>query len=327
MVEKRLSHSGCLFKIAEGDLLLSLAQLDQIARKGHRHSCSCSPALHRLEDPAWPTWRRSKRLGLQASIHLAQGQYAQALALYSEQRAMLLGVGERVNLIKSEAKLCHCSFMLGRFDECVALAQSVTAREGSAPFGRMSKLFLLLIMAQVFSGLIGDARQTLVLAMPGWRRNGDVIGASGAMAVLLAEFGHWGDAARVGTAFIALQRRGQVAWKPHFQSTNARWQALLAAAACNPDDLARWQREGEALDEAAIEAICLRAVQAAPVLRALPARGRQRRRRPTPGDAQRAGVHEPRDHLRARPARPARPRRADPRLQPAGRAGGHRPAA
>lgn len=35
-----------------------------------------------------------------------------------------------------------------------------------------------------------------------------------------------------------------------------RREALLAAAACAPGDRARWQREGEALDEAAIEAIC-----------------------------------------------------------------------
>lgn len=48
------------------------------------------PVLQRLEDPAWPAWRRSKRLGLQATIHLAQGQPEAALALYREQRAMLL---------------------------------------------------------------------------------------------------------------------------------------------------------------------------------------------------------------------------------------------
>ena len=42
LVEKRLSHSGRLFKVAEGDLLLSLAQLDQIAHQGHQHLCSCS---------------------------------------------------------------------------------------------------------------------------------------------------------------------------------------------------------------------------------------------------------------------------------------------
>ena len=48
---------------------------------------------------------------------------------------------------------------------------------------------------------------------------------------------------------------------------NERWQALLAAATCDPADRARWQREGEALDEASIEAICLRAVQVATALR------------------------------------------------------------
>ena len=45
MVERRLSHSDRLFKLAEGDLLPSLAQLDQIARQRHQHSCSCSPSL------------------------------------------------------------------------------------------------------------------------------------------------------------------------------------------------------------------------------------------------------------------------------------------
>ena len=53
MVEKRLSHSGRLFKVAEGDLLLSLAQLDQIACQGHQHPCSCSETdpnkLHDLQ--------------------------------------------------------------------------------------------------------------------------------------------------------------------------------------------------------------------------------------------------------------------------------------
>ncbi|MCK7491460.1 MAG: hypothetical protein MZW92_06955 [Comamonadaceae bacterium] len=49
---------------------------------------------------------------------------------------------------------------------------------------------------------------------------------------------------------------------------------------------------------------------------ALAARRRARPRRPAGGDAQRAGVDEPRDHLRARPARGARPRRADRRSSP-----------
>ena len=36
LVEKRLSHSDRLFKVAEGDLPPSLAQLDQIGRQGHQ---------------------------------------------------------------------------------------------------------------------------------------------------------------------------------------------------------------------------------------------------------------------------------------------------
>jgi hypothetical protein len=61
-----------------------------------------------------------------------------------------------------------------------------------------------------------------------------------------------------------------------------------------------------------------------------PAPGCTRRlgpRRPAGGDRERAGVDEPRDHLRPRPARRARPRRARRRLHPAVRAGGRRPAA
>jgi len=49
LVEKRLSHSGRLFKVAEGDLLLSLAQIDQIGRRGHQHACSCSRAPEDLK--------------------------------------------------------------------------------------------------------------------------------------------------------------------------------------------------------------------------------------------------------------------------------------
>jgi nucleotidyltransferase/DNA polymerase involved in DNA repair len=52
-----------------------------------------------------------------------------------------------------------------------------------------------------------------------------------------------------------------------------------------------------------------------------------RRRRPAGGDAQRAGVDEPRDHLRPQPARQGRPGRAGHGVHAAVPAGGHRPAA
>ena len=216
------------------------------------------PAVRCLEDPVWPGWRRSKRLDLEGWIHLAQGHYQEALALHEAQRLMLVGVGERANLIKCEVRLGHCLCLMERYDECITLAQAVIAREGPLPFGRMTTLWAQILAAQAFSGRIGDACATLLQALSDWRRDGNLIDTSATMAVVLAERGHWGDAARVGAASLAHEARGLVAWDPLYRRATARWQGLLATAGCRPEDLERWQREGQALDEAAIEAICLR---------------------------------------------------------------------
>ena len=214
--------------------------------------------------PTWPVWRIAERVRAQGWIHIAQGQFEQALALHQAQRVLMLAAtGERHGLIRGETELCRCLCLSSRYDECIALARVVVAREGSASLGDMPVLLRFLMTAQTCSGRIDDARQTLIEAMPAWRSYG-VYTAGSAMAVVLAELGCWADAARVGAAAFASQRRSGFVVHPSLQSTNERLQALLAAAACESDDLQRWQREGQALDEAAIEAICLRAVQATP---------------------------------------------------------------
>jgi hypothetical protein len=151
-----------------------------------------------------------------------------------------------------------------RYDECIRLAQAVIVREGPVPFGRMTTLWAQILAAQAFSGRIVDACGTLAQGMPAWRRDGDLIDTSATMAVVLAELGHWVDAARVGAASLAHEARGLVGWDPLYRRATARWQALLATAVCPPADLDRWQREGQALDEAAIEAICMRAGRCRP---------------------------------------------------------------
>ena len=83
------------------------------------------------------------------------------------------------------------------------------------------------------------------------------------MALVLAKLGAWADAARLGAASLAFLARAQIVWHPSLTPTHQHVHALFAAAACDAADLARWQREGQALDEAAIETTCLRAVQAA----------------------------------------------------------------
>lgn len=209
---------------------------------------------------------RSIGAGLRARawVHLAQGQFDEALTLFSEMRALMTAApGERRFLIESEAELCRCLFLTERFDECIALAQAVVAREGGAIFGAMAVLLRYLMLAQVCSGRRAEARQTLLEAMPRWRRYGLML-TSSALALVLAELGAHADAARVGAAANAHLRRLDIAWHPSMPQLNERRQALLAAAGCSSDDLARWQREGEVLDEASIAAICLRAVQATP---------------------------------------------------------------
>ena len=166
-------------------------------------------------------------------------------------------------MIESEGELCRCLFLTERFDECIALAQSVLARDRGASFGAMSVLLRYLMLAQACSGRRVEARQTVLEAMPRWRRHGLLL-ASGPLSVMLAEWGCLADAARVGAAANAHLSRLQIEWYPSMHQLNARRQALAATAGCSSDDLARWQREGEALDEASIAAICLHAAQAAP---------------------------------------------------------------
>lgn len=235
-----------------------------VSKGDWRSALALSSEVCRLEDPAWPAWRMSKRLELQGRVHLFQGQFEPALALFRAEQALLVGVGERSNQIRSEVQLCHCLCLMERYDECMTLGQAVIAREGPRPFGRMPGVWALMLAAQVFSGRIGDACRSLVQAMPAWRREGYVIDTVATMALLLAELGQWAVAARLGAASLAHEARGLVGWDPLHRRATARWQALLGAAACDAAELARWQREGAVLDEAGIEAICRRALQAAP---------------------------------------------------------------
>ena len=217
--------------------------------------------MRQLETPAWPVWRMGLRLRAQAWIQLTQGELEAALVECRQWRALMLNAtGETRTLIDSESELSRCLYLTGRHDECIALVRAVIAREGGALRGRLPLLAQYLMVAQATSGRLEDARQTLVEALPAWRRNG-MFAASAALALVLAELGSTADAARVGAAAIVYLKRADIVRHPSLQHMNERWQALLASTARLPNDVARWQREGEALDEAAIEAICLRAVQ------------------------------------------------------------------
>ena len=219
------------------------------------------PVMRELEAPNWAAWRVGLRMHAQAWILVAQGELEAALALHRDLHALMLQAkGEDRSLLDSESELCRYLYLTARYDECIAQAGQSVARVGGSALGHMPVLSRHLMLAQAVSGRMGDACQTLLECMPGWRRHG-VFQASGALAVVLAALGHWADAARVDAASINFLRRTGMVYLPSLQRANEHTLALLAAAACDAADLARWQHEGEALDEAAIEAICLRAVE------------------------------------------------------------------
>ena len=217
------------------------------------------PEILSLEDPAWPAWMRCKRLNLQGFVYHIQQRFDDALSAHRELQAQLSREpGEELDLLRCQGNLCLTLVMLQRNEEAIELACSVLARKRSEHSGGMVFVLRNLMFAQVFLGRIDDAWQTMREAMPGWRRDGFVFVASGLLATLLAERGRWADAARLGAAAKAYQRRSNIEHHPSLRLASARLQKLLKAAPCKPEDIERWQREGQALDEAAIAEICLR---------------------------------------------------------------------
>ena len=172
---------------------------------------SMLPELLSLEEPAWPVWLRCDRLNLQGVICQMQQRFEEALAVDLQQQALLLREpGEKRGLMRCENALCNDLNMLRRYEETVLLVRSVVARERGAHSGNMVYLWMRLLHAQIFLGRIGDADATVRQAMLGWRRDGAVLLASGLLATVLAERSRWGDAARVGAAANAYQRRGNL---------------------------------------------------------------------------------------------------------------------
>jgi tetratricopeptide (TPR) repeat protein len=217
------------------------------------------PEILSLEDPAWPAWLRSSRLSLQGQIYYIQERFAEALSALMEQQELLLQEpGEQLGLDVCQSHLCAALNLLQRHEEAIELARTVVNRDRGEHSGSIVFTMLQLMLAQIALGRIDDAWQTMRQAMPGWRRDSYVLFASGTLGLLLAERRRWADAARLGGAAAAYNCCRNVTWHPLVQRESAHLRELLDAAACPPADIERWQREGEALDEAAIAGICLR---------------------------------------------------------------------
>ena len=223
------------------------------------------PELLALESPDWPGFLRSQRLNVHAAVCINQERYEQGLALLTEQRALLeQAVGEEALLLNGLNNMCLALVSSQRYEDALALAlEIVHRRAGELGNKRGDKrgageAWAHATASLVFLGRSAEAEQAMHDAMSAWRRDGLLFYVSGLLALLLAELGRWADAARVDGAALAFLQRSGVAEHRLMKRTRARLEQVFAAAAVPPEELQRWRREGEALDEAALAELCLR---------------------------------------------------------------------
>lgn len=215
--------------------------------------------MHQMELPTDPPWLRATRLNLEGQLHLDREQFEAAVTVQTQQRTLLLQApGEEILLINCQNNLCAALNGLGRFEEAIAVAQSSVDHAGTRNHGSIGLAFFQLLHAQLSLGRLNDAEQTVRKAMPGWKRDAVVLFGARHLAMLLAEQGRLEDAARVNGASTAYVRRSGSLQSPVRRQAYRRVMELFCAAGVDSGDVARWEREGETLDENAIAALCLR---------------------------------------------------------------------
>ncbi len=223
------------------------------------------PELLALEAPDWPGFLRSQRLNVHAAICINQDQHEQGLALLTEQRALLeQAVGEEALLLNGLNNLCLALVSSQRYEDALALALEIVHRRAEELGNKRGdkrgagEAWAHATASLVFLGRSAEAEQAMHDAMSAWQRDGLLFYVSGLLALLLAERGRRSDAARVDGAALAFLQRSGVAEHRLMKRTRARLEQVFATAAVPPEDLQRWRREGEALDEAALAELCLR---------------------------------------------------------------------
>jgi predicted ATPase/DNA-binding winged helix-turn-helix (wHTH) protein len=211
-----------------------------------------------LEDPAWPAWLRSERLNLQAAIFNVERRFEDAVAVAQAQWALLDGVpGEEPLRATARANLCRDLVCLGRDEEARALALAIVDEYRGDREASIGYVLRHLMTAQLCLGQIVQAEATMRQALPGWRRDGLLLYCGDVLALLHAAQGRWADAVRLSAVADAFLQRSGVSRHPVLERARAHAQRLLDGAGLADDDLVRWRREGQALDEARIAALCL----------------------------------------------------------------------
>jgi predicted ATPase/DNA-binding winged helix-turn-helix (wHTH) protein len=242
----RLHGSLCVLGVhhlRRGEMALARQRLDEVER------------LARLDGP--PLQRRNQ-LNLRAILLEYEQRCAEARSVYAEIEALLRPGDEqarytlRFNIATSYGFEQRWDEALARFESLVADLDRLRRDHGNAVGGAA---YAHLALALTELGRLDEARAPLAKALALLRADGKLFRVIPIAARLFAAQGRVADAMRLVGADQALPRM----FAPHSPlevGMRGKTLRLIEAAAPDADLRERWRREGAALDEAALVALC-----------------------------------------------------------------------
>ncbi len=225
-----------------------------------------------LENPRWPGWLRTDLLNLQTHWNSQTGKSADSLPVFERMVALLPAHGEesrRFRLVLNQAVACNHR---GEWQAAAALLEPLVDRarpqRGAPTAGSTRSAHQIgwgyghLMLSLVRQGRLDDAGVRLRQALPYWRFGGILhVWLYSAIRLIVAQ-GRIADAMRLTAAEQRMPNYGRydaLSW-----GTRQDTLRLIEAAEPDPARRAQWRREGEALDEDAICALCLGGTGGAP---------------------------------------------------------------
>ena len=239
-----------------GVLCSKAASLHETGR--HREAEALMREILALEDPAWPAWVRKPRVHAALLGAMLQGRLEEALQLrvvLEQLRAADPGdKAESTSLASLESLI---KLGLGRFDEVLAITEAFDGRFGPRHPDACRWVHAHRAFALMFLDRTDEATQAVRRDIDTWRRDGLLLRYCGHLALLVAKQGRLADAVRLDGAAEAHVARSGMVRGPSATLARRRLRQLFEESRLKADDVDRWRREGEVLDEESLVALCL----------------------------------------------------------------------
>jgi tetratricopeptide (TPR) repeat protein len=214
--------------------------------------------MESLEQPTWPAWPQSLRLNALSTVLLFTDRLDEALEVaLRQQRLLQEAPGEESLQTTCQSNLCNVLNSLQRYEEAIAVARRVIERHSERRDRNIDYATSHMMIAMLMLGRLDDATATMRQALAGWRRDGLLRYVCFGLALLLALRGRLDDAARLEGVALAFYRRTGVRAGPIVGQLRRKLRQQYGET-FDDDALAVRHREGEALDDGAIEALCRR---------------------------------------------------------------------